>query len=115
MRRLALLAVLAVGCSPWKYTVTNEPSGPGPSGQTYKQAVKVMCDVDHLAALEADEPDELADPKRFTYLDQAVDNPDGIYLRTLLSVKFGEDRACLLRDAQHEVGLEACALADRSQ
>lgn len=108
------VVALAGACSPWKYTVPNEPGGPGPSGQTYKGAVEVMCNVDRLAELDPEEPDELADVKRFSYLEQHVDNPDGIYLRTFLSVNFGEDRECLLRDAQTEVGLAQCPLADKA-
>lgn len=108
------VAGLAGACSPWSYTVPNEPGGPGPSGQTYKGAVELMCNVDRLAELDPAEPDELADVKRFSYLEQHVDNPDGIYLRTFLSVNFGEDRECLLRDAQNEVGLAQCPLADKA-
>ncbi len=110
------LALGAVGaCSPWKYVETDAPSKPGPSGQTYAQAVQVVCDVDRLAELDPGEPDELADAKRLSYLEKAVDNPDGIELRTLLSVKFGNDRECLLRDAQQEAKLASCKLADRTK
>ena len=105
--------VFAAACSRW-IPEPEPPSGPGPSGQTYAQAVQVMCDVDQLAEVATDEPDELADIKRFDYLARTVDNPDGIYLRTILSVKFGEDRACLLKEAQQETGIATCALAERS-
>jgi hypothetical protein len=114
MRSSSWLLLALVGCSPWKYTEPDVPGGPGPSGQTYKQAVQVVCDVDKLAQLDAAEPEELADAKRFSYLEANVDNPDGIYLRTLLSVSFGHDRECLLRDAQKDAGLGSCSLADKT-
>lgn len=111
---VVFLCSLVVGCSPW-VPEPEPPSGPGPSGQTYAQAVRVMCDVDQLAEVSEEDAGELADVKRFTYLERAVDNPDGIYLRTLLSVKFGEERACLLREAQQQTGVSACALAELSR
>lgn len=109
---LAAIAAFAAACSPWKYTVPNEADGPSMSGQTYKAAVEVMCEVDKLAELDPAEPEELADVKRFTYLEEHVDQADGIYLRTILSVTFGKEREELLREAQGEVGLTKCRLAD---
>ncbi|MFO0555601.1 MAG: hypothetical protein U0271_44900 [Polyangiaceae bacterium] len=113
------LAILVAGgaaaCSPWHYSEPNAPSGPSPTGQSYKDAVVLTCDVDHLAEVDPMEPDELADVKRLAFLEQHVDNGDGIYLRTMLSVRFGDARACLLRDAQASVGLDRCALAEHAE
>ena len=74
--------------------------------------MQTICEVDTLAQIAAPDDPVSVDVDRFAWLEEHVDNPEGIYLRTVLSVKTPKDRACLLHDAVREVGLARCALAD---
>lgn len=107
---LVLVAMSGIACAPPR--PAEPPPSVGLSGQTYKQAVETICAVDTLAQIAAPDDPVSVDVDRFAWLEEHVDNPEGIYLRTVLSVKTPKDRACLLRDAVREVGLPRCALAD---
>ena len=89
-----------------------EPQAPPSGGQTFPEAVAMMCDVDKLAGLSAE-----ADPlgigqSRTDWITQHVDNPDAIELRTLLSVKGATEQSGMLRDKAKQVGQKSCTLAD---
>jgi hypothetical protein len=101
-----LLAVIGAGCAQ-----RVEPQTPDPSGQTYAQAIAMICDVDRLAGLSDDDPLSLGQ-RRSAWLGEHVNNADGIYFRTTLSVKGADDQAKALRDEARRVALEKCGLAD---
>jgi hypothetical protein len=89
-----------------------EPQAPPSGGQTFPEAVAMICDVDTLAGLSGE-----ADPlgigqSRTDWISQRVDNPDAIELRTLLSVKGATEQGGMLRDRAKQVGLKSCTLAD---
>ncbi len=108
MRYLILLSACALGAC----MSTPEPRAPAPAGQSFKEAISVMCDVDKLAGVDADADPLGAGVKRTAYVNAHVDNPDGIELRTLLSVKGAADQARMLRERAKEAGEARCALAD---
>ncbi len=107
---LALLSLAAFtgGCG---YT-TPPPKDPDIGGQTYPEAMRALCDVDKLAGIAKEEDPFEVGRKRTDWIRQHVENPDGIYLRTLISVKGPTDQAADLRQEAKEVGLGQCALAD---
>lgn len=104
---VALAAALA-GCA------YSEPPAKSPDydGQSYPEAVRVLCDVDRLAGIGADEDPLSAGRRRTDYIQAHVENPDGIYLRTMISVKGAAEQAADLRAEAKETGLSGCALAD---
>lgn len=97
------------GCTP---TPAKEPEVHNPSGQTYTEAIEVMCNVDTLAELDPDEDPIGIEQARTDFLYENVNHPDGIYLRTLISVKPGDVKAEMLRTQATKVGLPVCAMAD---
>lgn len=111
MRLHALLALLPLtpllACGPMP-----DAKAPAPTGQTFPQAVAMMCDVDKLAGTSADADPLGVGQKRSEWLGEHVENPDGIELRTLLSVKGAAEQGQMLRAKAKTVGLPACALAD---
>lgn len=109
MRLLCL--VLLTACSPASYRVPPPPPALGPSGQSYCEAVEVICDVDARAGVAPDDV-VMADQARFSYLQAHVDNPQGVYLRTILGASTSAERAHILVEAQEEAGLDRCAFAE---
>ncbi len=105
---LSLAAALSAGCA---YTAP-PPKEPELPGQTYPEAMRVLCDVDKLAGIGNEEDPFEVGRKRTDWIRAHVENPDGIYLRTLLSVKGPTEQAVDLRQEAKEVGLARCALAD---
>jgi hypothetical protein len=71
----------------------------------------MICDVDQLAGLSQDEDLLGVGQKRSEWLGAHIENPDGIYLRTVLSVKPAEEQAVELRKQAQKTGLPRCALA----
>lgn len=110
MRRLlGLTAVALASACTYDAPPPNEPVF---TGQSYAQAIQVMCDVDRLADVSPDDDPLTAGQKRKEWIQANVENPDGIYLRTLLSTKGAGDQAKDLREEAAGVGLARCALAD---
>jgi hypothetical protein len=106
-----LCFVLLAACAPATYRVPPPAPAPGPSGQTYCQAIEVICDVDRRAQItEADVV--LVDQQRFSYLEANVDNPEGVYLRTILSASTPAERAEIMTEAQREADLASCPYAE---
>jgi hypothetical protein len=106
MRVLAIaLPILAVACAP-------EAKAPQPSGQSLPEALTVMCDVDRLASIQSDADPLGAGAKRTAWVNEHVENPDGIELRTLMSVKGASEQAEMLRARAKAAGITRCALAD---
>jgi hypothetical protein len=88
-----------------------EPAAPDTSGQSYREAIALMCDVDRRAGI-----DETTDPLeragiRSDYIQTHVKNADGIEYRTYFSVKPSTDQAKSLDDEAKGVGITRCALA----
>jgi hypothetical protein len=105
----ALAIALAAGCGA---SAAEAPPPAASSSQTYAQAIQIICDVDRLAGLSDDQDPLAIGQKRTEWLSGRIDNPDGIYFRTVLSVKGPEDQATTLRQEAQQVGLPGCALAD---
>ena len=105
---LALLVLLVlVGCA----SQAAPPAAPE-TGQSFPEALKMVCNVDALAGL-SDEQDPLTiGQARTAWITEHVENPDGIELRTLVSVKGAEEQAKTIREKAKEVGIEKCPLAD---
>ena len=103
-----LASVVYMGCG------AAEAQSPPPEtqGQTYRQAIELMCDVDKLARLSPDDNPIMLGQQRNDWMAQHVENPDGIFFQTVFSVKTVKDKAGLLRKEIKVVGLERCALAD---
>jgi len=81
-------------------------------GQSYREAIRTMCDADKMAGLwDIADPIE-KDQKREEFLNERIENPDAIYLHTMLKVKSAGEKATVLRKEAHDCGLESCALAD---
>jgi hypothetical protein len=88
------------------------PDAPPPGRQTFADAVKMICDVDQLAGLSPEEDVLVIGQKRSQWIEGHVEHPDGIYLRTVLSVKPAEEQAAEMRSQAQKVGLARCTLAD---
>jgi hypothetical protein len=102
---LLLLALTACNAAP-------EAKAPESQGQTFPQAVEMMCNVDRLAGLDsAAEPLEIGQ-KRSAWINEHVDNPDAIELRTRMSVKPASEQAEMLREKSTSCSLGACPFAD---
>lgn len=81
-------------------------------GQTFREAVQLICDVDARAGI-ADADDELiVEETRVAWLSEQISNPDGIELHTLVRAKAPGEAAELLRGASKQVELASCPLAE---
>lgn len=112
MRKLAALALtlgtfIITGCG---YNMP-EAKEPDHSGQSYAEALRVMCDVDKVGSIAEDDPFE-AGRKRGEVISANVLNGDAIYFRTMLSVKGAAEQAADLRKEAKDCGIDRCALAD---
>lgn len=74
--------------------------------------MNMLCNVDELASLSADENPLEIGQQRSQWLSDQVDNPDFIEFRTLISVKGPDEQARRIRSKAKEVGVAACPLAD---
>jgi hypothetical protein len=100
-------AVVCVACA------RPPPCEPEPdTGQSFVEALRVMCNVDQLANLTAEEDPLEKSRQREDFLSDNVKNPDGIYFRTLLKVKGPDEKAAALRVQAGEAGLATCPFAD---
>lgn len=89
-----------------------EAKDPIYKGQSYRDAVRTMCDADRLAGLsDVGDPIE-KDRKREEFLNERIENPDAVYLHTMLKVKSAEEKAAVLHNEARECGLASCASAD---
>jgi hypothetical protein len=107
--RTSLLALLLTVAA---CTSTPDAKTPETSGQSFPQALAMICDVDRLAGIEAAADPVAIGGKRTAWIAEKVDNPDAIELRTLLSVKGAQDQARMLREQAKALHVQSCALAD---
>jgi len=88
------------------------PKEPEYRGQSYGEALRLMCKVDELAGLAQEEDPLEKSQKREDWLNERIENPDAIYFRTLLKVKSAGEKSSELRAEAKKSGLNACPLAD---
>lgn len=100
--RLPLALLVACSAAP-------PAASPGPE---QRETITRFCDVDALAHIRAEDDPLTLGTRRTEWLTAHVDTPDGIYLRTLMSVKGAAEQAKMLREEAQRSGLSACALAD---
>jgi len=81
------------------------------NGQTYRDAVAILCNVDEVIALG--EPADVleAAERRHEYLQSHVKHPDGIYFYTLFRMQGPKEQAAALRQEATEVKLVSCPRA----
>ncbi|WP_437765497.1 hypothetical protein WMF27_29630 [Sorangium sp. So ce281] len=103
---LLLLTPLS-GCSQ-----APEAKAPAPGGQTFPESIAMMCDVDRRAGLDAEADPISVGQMRSAWIAEHVESPDGIELRTVLSVKGAAEQGAMLREEARKAGLARCALAD---
>ncbi|WP_437323950.1 hypothetical protein [Sorangium sp. So ce381] len=89
-----------------------EAKAPAPGGQTFSEAVAMMCDVDSRAGLDPEADPISVGQMRSAWIAEHVESPDGIELRTMLSVKGAAEQGAMLRDEARKAGIARCALAD---
>jgi len=87
-----------------------DPNAVPASGQSYAAAVAAMCGVDAMGKLEGDGLE--IGRARSDWLKAHVENPQGIYLLTILSVKPAKEQAELLLEEAKSTGGSTCALSE---
>lgn len=103
---VAWVAMGALGCASQQ-----AESKPAESGQSFEEAMRLVCNVDqHVQAEDANllEREQL----RNDFLQDNVKNPDVIYHRTLWRVQATKERAKTIRELAGQCSLAKCAYAD---
>lgn len=106
---LSALVLLSASCGG---AAAEAPPPEAAGKQTFADAVQMICDVDRLAGLSAEADPLAVGQQRTAWLEGRIDNPDGIYFRTMISVKGPEEQAAALREQAAHVGVARCALAE---
>lgn len=88
-----------------------EPKPVDTSGQSFKSAMSLVCNVDQHVQASDDDPLE-QEQRRSDYLQEHIKNPDVIYHRTLWRVQSTKQRAKTIRDLSCQAELKACPYAD---
>lgn len=91
-----------LGCA-----VETPPRAPPHEAQSYPEAVHLICDVDRLADIDAEDVLD-AERKRSEYLMGHVTNSDGIYLLTLFRTSDPSGQLNLLDEAARETRTTHC-------
>lgn len=106
MRVIIMLGLAAFGCGA-------EQAAPKPveSGQSFKAAMTLVCQVDQHIELKDDNLLE-REQLRGDYLQDHVKNPDVIYHRTLWRVQATQERAKTIRELSVQAELSECPYAD---
>ncbi len=102
--RVFALAVLLAACGQ-----SPPPKSPPAEAQSYEAAVRILCDVDRLAGVDADDVLD-AEAKRTEYLVDHIENGDGIYLLTLFRTRDPQGQVELLGAAVAETKAGECPL-----
>jgi len=104
---LAQLALLPLGCA------TNKPAAhPAEPGQSYIEALELICHVDERAGIDPEADPIGVDGARWDYIKAEVHNPDAVYFRTLLEVKDTDEQAEMLASEAARTQLDGCPLVD---
>ncbi|MBN2194292.1 MAG: hypothetical protein JW751_15860 [Polyangiaceae bacterium] len=99
-------ALLAVACGG-----RQSPAGPVEDGQSFADAVRLICTVDaRLDPAVREDPLALSQA-RWDRIREEVTNADGIYLRTVLEAEPPARQLSLLSAEAARVGLGTCPLA----
>lgn len=101
------LVLLVAACAP-----SRPPAEPQETGQTFVQAMTIMCNVDRIASIDPNDDPIGAEQKRADYVRDTVTNGDAVYLRTMWSVEAAAERAKDMREKAAQVGIRRCPLAD---
>jgi hypothetical protein len=110
LRRLGVtLALSALGCGASQPTPESTPQ---PAGQSFPEAMNILCNVDRLASLSTEEDPFAIGQQRSAFLSDRIENPDGIEFRTIVSVKGPDEQAKAIRAKAKQVGVDPCPLAD---
>ncbi len=107
MKPTLALLLAACGCA----SRATSPAAPA-GGQSYADAIGLICRVDSLAGLaDVKDPIDLGQ-KRHTWLDEHIKNPDAIYFYTLWRVKPPREQATALLEEAKSASVGVCPLAD---
>jgi hypothetical protein len=107
MRSIVLLLGLATACAGGAREAET-PAG----GQTFAEAVRLICHVDREAGLSEDDDELTVEETRSEWLTAHIENPDGIELYTLIRAKAPGDAANTLAKAVQKVEISGCPLMD---
>jgi len=85
------------------------PKSPPRDEQSYEEAIRIICDVDARASVDAE--DVLgASGARQEFLIDHVKNSDGIYFLTLFRVNGPKEQSAMLEKEAAEVKIGSCPL-----
>ncbi len=82
------------------------------TGQTYAEALELICRVDERAGIDPDADPIGVEGARWDFIKAEVKNPDGVYFRTILEVKDAAEQAELLNAEVERVRLDDCPLLE---
>ena len=100
--------VMGVGCA----RASADPAAPAQTGQSYEEAIQLICEVDQRAGIDGDADPIDASVHRWDFIRAEVKNPDGIYFRTLLEAADPAKQAAMLQCEAESCGLPTCQLAE---
>ena len=103
----AQLALLPLGCA-----ANNSAAHPAEPGQSYVEALELICHVDERAGIDPEADPIGVDGARWDYIKAEVRNPDAVYFRTLLEVKDTDEQAEMLASEADRKQLDGCPLVD---
>jgi len=108
VRRVGWFSFVVLACAePQK-----DPASVPDNGQTYRDAVATLCNVDEAIGAGSDtDVLELAE-RRHEYLVSHVKHPDGIYFYTLFRTQGPKEQSAALAKEASSLKLARCALAD---
>jgi len=109
-----LAAVGAIGLTSYGASSGSPPSAPA-EGQSYRQAIELMCQVDRRAGISPDSGPIEIEARRAEWIADHVEHPDAIELRTRITVEAPGEQAKMLREQADSAGIRDCPLADTWQ
>lgn len=111
VRSSRLLAVLS--CMVWACASQSRPVAPAVEGQTYAEALRLICDVDRHVTIPDGATELDAGQLRDDYIVENTKNPDAIYFVTVWRTKPPAERANLLDKEAKDQKLADCPLASQ--
>lgn len=103
---LSVLACLFLAC-----TSQPRPVTPAVEGQSYAEALRLICDVDRHVAIPDGASELEVGQLRDDYIVENTKNPDAIYFVTVWRTKPPAERARLLNKEAQNQKIQACTLA----